>query len=154
MSANSTQRGKWLVRGIIFVGALLIVLIVTAIFPLLSKDANYVSRLQGRVAAELPVGSPEPVVDQWLRINTKFIPTRSAPYPADTVDGRQVIELAGVPREQIGSVISTTVPREDVISNFKEDYVRIYFFFDKQGKLLDTYFLRWADIVWMENEAD
>jgi hypothetical protein len=69
------------------------------------------------------------------------------------VQGRDVVELAGVSRGQVASVLSATVPREDVIAKLKEDYVRVYFYFDEQGKLIGTYFLSWNDIVRMEREG-
>jgi hypothetical protein len=135
------------------IGIVLLALIGFGLGPWLSHDANYVARLQQRVTAELPVGTTETSVDKWLRANCKHLPLRLAPPAIDVVHGRDLIEVAAMPRSQVASMFRVTVPREDAISAIWPDYARVYFFFDQQGFLIGSYVLKWDDIVRMEADT-
>ena len=115
-----------------------------------NRDHAFAKQFERRVRAEVPIGASEGFVQQWARQNVRFLAHRLVPPRIDSVQGRDVIDLAGQPRARVASLLRVTVPRADLVSKIQEDTLRTYFFFDASGELIGYYFQTFRDVAQME----
>ena len=139
-----TTRHRWRRYAVATVS--LLVVTIAILFAWGTRDSGYADRFEERVRVEVPLGSSQPHIDTWLRHTTKYFPTKLDRVSMGGFQGHSLAELAGVSDSDVGSVIRTTIPRQDWIA----DHLWVCFFLNHEDKCIGYYFLTFHELAGME----
>jgi beta-lactamase regulating signal transducer with metallopeptidase domain len=107
--------------------------------------SDKIEHLKEKVYDEVPVGSNQKRVNDWMEANTKDRATFVG-SDLDRLLGKTVVEQAGLASKDISTVVRATVAAGDG----SDDRLRIYFFLNSEGAVVAHYFVHWRDIARLE----
>ncbi len=125
--------------------AFLVVVLVICAYVLVGFRRGWTKEALVRaVEAELPNRSERVQVESWLK--SRRLRWTSLSHPSLELRGsRDIVDVAGVTRTSVASIIRADIGVDEVKPEFLRTYeLRAYFFFDKQERLLGWYVERFG----------
>jgi hypothetical protein len=115
---------------------------------------GFSDRVAAEVRAGVPAGSSRAEAEAWLKHRYGTIPFYNDDVTADRFTGRTVPELAGVPPDELGGLIRTTVARRgvfgDAVNLFDREQVWVYLLLDRDQRVQSYFFLSLGELREME----
>jgi hypothetical protein len=113
-----------------------------------TADRKWEQTWKERVRVETPLGEDKDYVMAWINRNCDSHPFVDS-VCEDTLNDIPVVALAGVDSEHVASFVRVTVVRDDLLASSAEN-MRIYYFFDAKGKVVDHYYLPFHELAQFE----
>jgi hypothetical protein len=145
---KSPRRRRWW----ILIAVAAVVCLTTAVLVHIFRRDAPLNRLKQQVCREVPVGSTRAQVEAWAktRLNGQIPTLITEPLPDDS-PGSSWRELAGVPRDQRGTVLMVTVPcgwyTVPVHGEVAQNQLWAFFPLNGQGEVTGQYFLTLEDLA-------
>jgi hypothetical protein len=146
------SRGRALRRGLVAAALLLAAAAAGLVGWSLRVDlARHVER---RVRAEVPPGTPRAEAEAWATRTYGVLPTFHADVTLNRFQGKTVPQMAGVPAEDLGGIVSLAVRRSGplgrALDGLHYDHVWVYFLLDREQRVAGYFFFSFEELRKLE----